>query len=433
MKKIQKLIVIFFALLTFNAVSALEIVDVKASYWASQEIIRAIQNNYISIVDGNKFNPEGTMTRSEFVTSLLKVIQRQDESVIQKTSFKDISSATPNGKNIKLSEQIAMAFGYPDKTFRPNSRINHNETMSMIANITDGGYPATDISMFKDHNEIPLWAKRAYIKNVANDIYVNYPDGLKFNPSKDLTRAEAAVLFDKIAQNLDKVKDSFRDLADDDTDDDYSGIISGGSKYDFDKAEFLSENTLHLVDFATNDKVQVYDVKKVIEAGNVLVATSLNPVESRKDLMATEYVFTAPNDVYTKEGTFLYPKGTEFYARVDKIGYSAWRSKPEKSRVVFHKYSMPTGETYDMSGVPFTKKERVIYKNKVNNKTKALAYYNGSQKQNLINIAHQNAPIIDFDITKAKTIYILITGDTVIPAQDYKSFRTKKSVLDEEL
>ena len=64
-------------------------------------------------------------------------------------------------------------------------------------------------------------------------------------------------------------------------------------------------------------------------------------------------MFSAPEDLYTKEGTFVFPKGTEFYARVDKIGYSAWRSKPERSRIVFHKYSLPTGETYDMAGVPF--------------------------------------------------------------------------------
>ena len=58
MKKIQKLIVITLALFTMNiAANALEIIDVKNSYWASQEIIRAIQNNYIGIVDGNKFNP----------------------------------------------------------------------------------------------------------------------------------------------------------------------------------------------------------------------------------------------------------------------------------------------------------------------------------------------------------------------------------------
>lgn len=430
MKKIQKLIVIALALFTFNVANALEIVDVKASYWASQEIVRAIQNNYIQIVDGNKFNPEGTMTRSEFVNSLLKVIKRENEKVVQKTTFKDVNTTTPNEKSIKISEQIAMAFGYPDKTFKPSSNINHNETMSMISNITNASYAAADITGFKDYEEIPLWAKRAYIKNVANGIYVNYPDGQKFTPSNNLTRAEAAVLFDRIAQNLDKVKDSIKNALNDSNYSDFGD----DDDYDLNKATFLRDETLGLVDFATNDKVKIYDSKKIIEAGNILIGTSLNEVRTRKDLMASEYVFAAPNDVYTKEGTFLYPKGTEFYARVDKIGYSAWRSKPEKSRVVFHKYTMPNGETYDMAGVPFTKKEKVVYTNsKKTKKNQVLTYYSNSQKQNLIDVAHQMAPLTEFDINKAKTIYILITGDTVIPGNDYLNFRTKESVLDEEL
>ena len=44
------------------------------------------------------------------------------------------------------------------------------------------------------------------------------------------------------------------------------------------------------------------------------------------------------------------------------------------------------------------------------------------------------APMTEFNINKDKTIYILITGDTVIPLNDeYLNLRTKKSVLDESI
>ncbi|MBQ4646543.1 MAG: S-layer homology domain-containing protein [Candidatus Gastranaerophilales bacterium] len=430
MKKFQKFLVATFAVLLMNIANALEIVDVRSDYWAGQEIVRAIQNGYIYVIDGNKFKPEDTMTRSEFVTALLKVIQRQDEAITQRTTFKDIDNLTPNKRNIILSEQIRMAFGYPDKTFKPNLAINHNETMSMIANITNGNYVASDITGFKDYNKIPLWAKRAWIKNVANGLYVNHPDLLSFTPANDLTRAEAAVLFDKIANNLDKVKEQYRDLYNSAMaeDEDDNGL-------DFDKSVFIAENTLDLAPFATNNKVQVYDNKKIIEAGNILIGTALDVVETRKDLVGHEYRFTAPNDVYSTQGTFLYPKGTEFYARVDKIGYSAWRSKPETSTVVFHKYSLPTGETYDMAGVPFTKNDKVIYVNDVKNvkKAKDLANYKMSQKEYLIAVAHQMSPLMEFNIKTGKTIYILLTGDMVIPQnENYLQLRTKKSLLEQD-
>ena len=134
---------------------------------------------------------------------------------------------------------------------------------------------------------------------------MNHPDLLSFTPNKNLTRAEAAVLFDRIANNLDKVKDQYRDLynsamSDDDYEDD-GGI-------DFDKSVFIAQNTLDMVSFAPNNKVQIYDNKKVIEAGNILIGTALDVVETRKDLVGHEYRFVAPNDVYTTQGTFLYPK-----------------------------------------------------------------------------------------------------------------------------
>ena len=430
MKKFQKLLVATLAILLVNIANALEIVDVRSDYWAGQEIVRAIQNGYIYVIDGNKFKPEETMTRSDFVTALLKVIQRQNEEVTQNTTFKDVNNLTPNKRSILLSEQIRMAFGYPDKTFKPNLAINHNETMSLIANITKDDYVAGDITGFKDYKEIPLWARRAWIKNVANGLYVNHPDVLSFTPNKDLTRAEAAVLFDRVANNLDKFKDIYRDLyntATNDNEDD--------NAFDFDKSTFIAENTLGIVPFATNNKVQIYDNKKVIEVGNILIGTALNVVETRKDLVGHEYVFTAPNDVYTNEGTFLYPKGTEFYARVDKIGYSAWRSKPERSSIVFHKYSLPSGETYDMAAVPFTKDEKIVYVNDVKNpkKVKALTASNKSQKEYLIACAHQMMPLTEFNIKKDKTIYILLTSDMVLPQNDsYLQLRTRKSLLEEQ-
>ena len=381
MKKFQKLLIVTLAVLLGNFANALEIVDVRADYWAGQEIVRSIQNEYIYVIDGNKFKPEDTMTRSEFVTALLKVIRRQNEEVVQNTTFKDVDGLTPNRRSVVLSEQIRMAFGYPDKTFKPNIAINHNETMSMIANITKGDYVASDITTFEDYAQIPLWAKRAYIKNVANGLYVNHPDELKFTPTNNLTRAEAAVLFDKIAANLDKVQDKYRDLYDE-----LSKADDGSGLDPFDAAQFIGDETLGLAGFAPNNKIRIYDKKKIIEAGNILIGTALNKVETRKDLVGHEYVFTAPNDVYSTQGTFLYPKGTEFYARVDKIGYSAWRSKPERSTVVFHKYSLPTGETYDMAGVPFTKDDKVIYVNSVRSakKAKKLTNYKMSQKEYLI-------------------------------------------------
>ncbi len=424
MKKIQKLLISLLALMLFNFANALEIVDVKSDYWASQEIVNAIQNGYIYVIDGNKFKPEQTITRSEFVTALLKVIRRQNDPITQTSTFKDISSATPNKQSVVLSEQIRMAFGYPDNTFKPELAINHNETMSMIANITKGDYIASDITSFNDYQKIPIWARRAYIKNVANGLYVNHPNVKTFNPTRELTRAEAAVIFNKIASNIDKIKDNYRDL--------YNNLADDAPK----KSIFIAENNLNTVPFALSTKVDIYDNKKVVENGNIVIGVVLSEVDARKDLVGQEYVFTTPEDVYTAQGTFLLPKGTEFYARVEKIGYSAWRSKAERSNVVFHKYSLPTGETYDMAGVPFTKDDKIIYVNSIKKpkQIKKLSEYKTSRKEYLIECAHQMSPLLDFNAKNGKKLYILLTGDMVLPQnEEYLNIRTKKSILEEQI
>lgn len=63
-------------LLAMNAVPALAataIADVSQNYWAKKEIVQVVDDN-IMCLSGNRFNPEGNMTRVEFVNALLKVL-----------------------------------------------------------------------------------------------------------------------------------------------------------------------------------------------------------------------------------------------------------------------------------------------------------------------------------------------------------------------
>ena len=66
-------------------------------------------------------------------------------------------------------------------------------------------------------------------------------------------------------------------------------------------------------------------------------------------------------------------------------------------------------------------------------KAKKLTNYKLSQKEYLIAAAHQRAPLMEFDIKNNKTIYILLTGDMVIPQNDeYFNLRTEKSLLEQD-
>ena len=66
-------------LLAFNAIPVLaaSIADVSQNYWASKEINIVVDNNIMTL-SGNRFNPEGNMTRVEFVNALLKVLSDEN-------------------------------------------------------------------------------------------------------------------------------------------------------------------------------------------------------------------------------------------------------------------------------------------------------------------------------------------------------------------
>ena len=62
-------------MLAMNAVPALavSISDVNKDYWAAKEITSVVNDNIMTL-SGSRFNPEDSMTRVEFVNSLLKVL-----------------------------------------------------------------------------------------------------------------------------------------------------------------------------------------------------------------------------------------------------------------------------------------------------------------------------------------------------------------------
>ena len=90
-----------------------------------------------------------------------------------------------------------------------------------------------------------------------------------------------------------------------------------------------------------------------------------------------------------------------------------------------------------MAGVPFTKDDKLILVNNVKSAKKAKKYTadKSSSKGYIIKCAHQMNPKLDYKMMSGETIYLLLTGDMVIPqTEEYLNLRTKeKSVLEEDL
>lgn len=318
-------------LLALNAVPVLaaSIADVGPNYWASKEINIVVDNSIMSL-SGNRFNPEGSMTRVEFVNALLKVLSNENLNVNITNKFSDVTTATPNYDNILRSQQLGLVYGYPDGTFRPDRVVLRSEAQSVISHITkDMNADKSILNQFKDASAIPAWAKNVYAKTINYGIYVNYPDSRELRPNDNLSRAEAAVLLARLKAKLDLVKQE------------YIGTT---------RVEHLDVTRK-----APNNQVKINNIQSVVEQGNVLVVAFEDKFKSEEHKAGDIVTFIAKEDICTKEGSLVIPQGTKFIAKINAINPQKKFNKNARVYPQLCKIILPNGKELAFNAKPFSK------------------------------------------------------------------------------
>lgn len=318
-------------LLALNAVPVLaaSIADVSQNYWASKEINVVVDNNIMSL-SGNRFNPEGNMTRGEFVNALLKVLSNENLNVNITNKFSDVTKSTPDYDNILRSQQLGLVYGYPDGTFKPNGVVLRSEAQSVISHITkDMNADKSILNQFKDASAIPAWATNVYAKTINYGIYVNYPDSRELRPNDNLSRAEAAVLLARLKDKLSLVK-----------------------------SQYIGTTTVEHLDVtkkAPNNEVKVNNVQNVIGQGNVLIVSFEDKFKSETHKAGDVVTFYAKENICTKEGTVVIPAGSKFVATVNEIKDPKWFNKNARVYPQLTKIVLPSGKELAFNAKPFSK------------------------------------------------------------------------------
>ncbi|WP_274366009.1 S-layer homology domain-containing protein [Paenibacillus thermotolerans] len=164
-----------------------------AGHPASPEIAKAVAIGVVSGYPDGTFRPDGSVTRAEFATMLMRRIFAGDDGAT--LDFKDKDKIGDWAvEPVKKAVKLGIIKGYDDGTFRPNGNITHAEMISMV--IRASGLPTKDApekTGFADDADIPKWAKPAASKAEETGIIIvgGLPEG-KFAPQALTTRAEAA-------------------------------------------------------------------------------------------------------------------------------------------------------------------------------------------------------------------------------------------------
>ena len=173
--------------------------DVDEKHWAYRDIYYLDKRDIISGIGNGLFNPEGNVTREQFVKMICEAFQY--ETVNEVAGFSDVVSGTWYEKYITTAVKNGIISGMDDGKFGVGKVITR-EDMAVIINRAMGGNVVEDqVGDFNDYEEISEYARESVSFLQAFGVINGFDDG-NFRPKAECTRAQAA----KIICNVLKLR-----------------------------------------------------------------------------------------------------------------------------------------------------------------------------------------------------------------------------------
>ncbi|WP_044477943.1 S-layer homology domain-containing protein [Paenibacillus antibioticophila] len=173
-------------------------------HWAEASVKSLAAKQIVNGVDNNHYAPGRSITRAEFVALIMRAL---DHSGSQPTGqaaaggFTDVPAGRYYTENVAEAAALGIITGYEGK-FRPNDQITREEAVVALNRAADyfhltasgQGQPA-----FTDAGSISDWAKEAVETAWSHGLIQG--DGKKFNPGQAVTRAEVAVMVERLLKS----------------------------------------------------------------------------------------------------------------------------------------------------------------------------------------------------------------------------------------
>jgi hypothetical protein len=175
-----------------------------SSHWASEDIAFLASRSIISGYTETDFAPNRTITRAEFAAILTRALGLSSPG--EKVNFSDVQASAWYADAVAAAVNAKLASGYEDDTFRPSNNISREQMAVMIANAlnymqqqnaSSSNETERALAGFTDADEISSWARSAVAAAAEAKIISGFSDG-SFQPTKNATRAEAAVMIRRL-------------------------------------------------------------------------------------------------------------------------------------------------------------------------------------------------------------------------------------------
>ena len=193
-KRIILVLSMIMLLSVFSQVSA-QLNDI-GGHWAEKEI-RYLVNKNIVQGSNNRFRPDDTITRAEFVTMINRA---KNFTKVGQVSFPDVKSGVWYYEDVSRAVAAGYIKGYPNGNFGPGNEINRADSATIIGRVFNFEEINNPPGRFTDDNSIRAYAK-GFVYALAEKEYIKgYREYNTFRPLASITRAEAATMLAKTLQ-----------------------------------------------------------------------------------------------------------------------------------------------------------------------------------------------------------------------------------------
>lgn len=185
-------------------VSVEQFSDVSEDAWYYEPVSYVLENSLMVGMTDSEFSPEAEITRAMFVTVLYRMAGEPDLSQeILGYPFRDVEGDSWYANAVYWARLNGIVEGYSPEEFIPHQGITREQMAVMVyryAKLKQYGTEADTAPAYTDASGISDYAREAVNWNAANALMQGHEDNT-FDPSANTTRAQAAVIFEKLHQN----------------------------------------------------------------------------------------------------------------------------------------------------------------------------------------------------------------------------------------
>lgn len=177
-------------------------------HWAREFIGNLAARGIVNGMGDNLYQPDGFLTRAQFLTMLSKSVSSVDVTSSAPAGFSDVPQGEWYYHYVNWGFENGIVAGTSETTFDPDAKITREQMAMMLNNFSKYSQatfaPTVSEITFTDTDSISEWAAESVKYIVRAGIMSGHPEG-NFDPQGHATRAQAATVVYKSCQIMDSI------------------------------------------------------------------------------------------------------------------------------------------------------------------------------------------------------------------------------------